>query len=752
MLAGNENRWVYALVALAFFGAWFVTAAKAEVIEEIIVTAEFREKAASDTPISITAFDSHRLQKFRMERSVDVAAQTPNLEMGRVFGLAAPRVNIRGVTNADYSPTSNTPVTVYSDGSVLNNTTVHGFAMFDLERVEVLRGPQGTLYGRNATTGSINFISARPTQEFSGYARGTIGRFGERRLDGAISGPLGERLSGRLAVTKGVGDGWVKNEVDGKDGPEQDDEAFRAVLEFVPTDEINIFLKAQYADYSGETVTNHSLARINPIFGSENPGPDSDFRRIRLDLTDRPEDITSTDIVLQVDWDLGSVTLTSLTGYNDHDRNDFNDDDSSEFVSLHQNFRHESDQFSQEFRLASNGTGAWSWITGIYYLVEDVEAQTRFDFTDLFFDPNPLNGYGSGRDGDQELTSYAAFFQVEYDFNKAWTGAIGLRYTDDEKEIDYLGRNCIGFPRLNDRSFVDWSAITLDCGETGAIVDSDSWSAVSGSASLQYRPNNNTLYYGNISNGFKGGGYNINTSTPSTVSSVDPESLWSYEVGFKWEAEDRSAVVSGSFFYYDYEDLQQFSLVDLGGGTGVPNFASILSNVDSAKVYGGEIEALIAPAEALLINLGVGWAKSEYTDFPQDDGTDFDGNEFPTAPELSVNGLIQYTFNLSDTWTLTPQFDWTYTDEFFVDVANRDSVEVNGRQVSLKPDSDWDLNFRLTFESLSLGLSVTAFIEEIGTDEGDQVFHFESFPSLGTSASVFEQPETYGVTVQYNFN
>ena len=201
-------------------------------IEEIVVTAERRESTVSDTPISMTAFDENLIQKFRMERSLDVADQAPNLQIEEVYGVSAPRITLRGVTNADYAVTSNSPVTVYSDGVVLNNTTIHGFAMFDLERVEVLRGPQGTLYGRNSTTGSLNFISARPTDEVTGYLRATAGRYGQKRLDGAVGGAVSDSLRARLAFTSGESEGWVTNVLNGDKEPAQDDKAIRLVLEY----------------------------------------------------------------------------------------------------------------------------------------------------------------------------------------------------------------------------------------------------------------------------------------------------------------------------------------------------------------------------------------------------------------------------------------------------------------------------------------------------------------------------------------
>ena len=721
-------------------------------IEEIVVTAERRESTVTDTPISMTAFDENLIRKLRMERSLDVADQTPNLQIEEVYGMSAPRITLRGVTNADYAPNANSPVTVYSDGVVLNNPTIHGFAMFDLERVEVLRGPQGTLYGRNSTTGSLNFISARPTDELTGYLRATAARYDQRRVDGAIGGAISDNLKARLAFTSEESDGWVTNVLNGDKEPNQDNKAVRLVLEYSPTQDVDVFFKAQWAEYSGEGVIFHNGASIHPFFGTPNPGPADDYRSIAQDLDDRREDIDSLDMVLQVDWHLSDWTLTSVTGFNDHERDEVNDVDATEFPALHENFQHESDQFSQEFRLTSNSEGPAEWIFGAYYMEEELDAATRFDFTALFFDPDPMNGYGAGNDRYQKLESIAAFAQLDYAFDEKWSAGFGLRWTEDEKTVVFSGRSCIGFPRQNELSFIDWSLIWLECGGSGTQADKEDWSSVSGKASIEYRPDDRNLIYASYSKGFKGGGFSLDTAEVDSISEVDPEDLNSYEAGFKWQAQSGKAVVSGALFFYDYKDLQQFSLEDLGSAGGQPNFAFILSNIDEAEVLGAELELSWAPDERTYITLGFSWADTEFTDFVQADGTDFSGNEFPHASEFTFNGLVQYRFDVLGNWSLTPQLDWSFAEGYFVNNENDRYVDITPTErFRVETEDDWDVNFRLTLESIGSGFTVTAFIEDIGEDQGDIKMHYPSFGSLGSSLTNTSRPETYGLTISYEF-
>ena len=721
-------------------------------IEEVVVTAERRESTVTDTPISMTAFDENLIQKFRMERSLDVADQAPNLQIEEVYGVSAPRITLRGVTNADYSVTSNSPVTVYSDGVVLNNTTIQGFAMFDLERVEVLRGPQGTLYGRNSTTGSINFISARPTDELTGYLRATAGRYGQKRFDGAVGGAVSDSLRARLAFTSGESDVWVTNALNGDKEPTQDDKAMRLGLEYDLAENVDVFFKAQWSEYSGEALLFHSGASVHPFFGTPNPGPSDDYRSIVMDLDDRPEDIDSLDIVLQVDWRFSDWTLTSLTGFNDHERLWINDDDASEFPVLHEYSQHESDQFSQEFRLTSDFEGPAEWILGVYYMEENLDALGAFDFTALFFDPDPSNGYGSVNARAQTLDSFAAFAQLDYAFAEKWSAGLGLRWTEDEKTYDFEYLPCIGFPRQDDRSFTDRSLISLDCGGTQERADKADWSAISGKVSIEYRPDDRSLFYASYSKGFKGGAFAVDSTLSDGTGRVDPEDLRSYEAGFKRQAQNGKAVVSGALFFYDYEDLQQKSLVDLGSEDGLPNFVNLLNNVDEAEVYGAEVELQWSPNERTYTMLGFGWVDTEYTDFVQADGTDFSGNEFQNAPEFTFNGLVQYRFDGLGNWSVTPQLDWSFAQGYFINLANDSFVDITSTErYQVETEDDWDVNFRLTFESIDLAFSVTAFIEDIGENQGDITQHYPSFDSLGTSMTNISRPETYGLTFAYEF-
>ena len=238
---------------------------------------------------------------------------------------------------------------------------------------------------------------------------------------------------------------------------------------------------------------------------------------------------------------------------------------------------------------------------------EELDALGAFDFTALFFDPDPSNGYGSINARAQTLKSYAAFAQLDYELAEKWSAGLGLRWTEDEKTYDFEYRPCIGFPRQNDLSFIDSSLIWLDCGGTQERTDKADWSAISGKVSIEYRPDDRSLFYASYSKGFKGGAFAVDSTLSDSSGRVDPEDLRSYEAGFKWRAQDGKTVVSSALFFYDYENLQQKSLVDLGSEDGLPNFVNLLNNVDEAEVHGAEVELSWSPNERAYMMLGFGW-------------------------------------------------------------------------------------------------------------------------------------------------
>ncbi|WP_353405907.1 TonB-dependent receptor [Pseudoteredinibacter isoporae] len=465
-------------------------------IEEVMVTAQRRTESAQDVPVSLTAYSAEDLKIVNVTRSSQLAAQTPNMvAVDGNFGLSAPIISMRGVSNVDFSAISNTPIAVYSDGVILNNIQTHGFAMFDLERVEILRGPQGTLFGRNSTTGAMQVFSARPTEEFSAGVEVTLGRFDRSRQEAFVSGKLTDSARARLAYVSNRSSGYVKDQL-GRDAQNEDVQAARFSLDWDATEALKVEWRLAHQQIDNKPVVFHNQLPTN-VFDPTSPGGSaSDFRRVTLspsyERKEKGETIMSS---LTVDWDLGDVNLVSVTGIVDHDFQYQNDEDASTQALGHSQAFTGQRQLTQEFRLQGQ-TDRLDWVAGVFFMDEEVESQTSYDINGILaalphgfvpgsdgtiggFDAalglggawigsaqlagfeatdsisvaqayNVLQAVGRLPQGNvstrankhkQNLESMAVFSHLKYRINDYWGATMGLRWSRDEKDLNgqYLG-------------------------------------------------------------------------------------------------------------------------------------------------------------------------------------------------------------------------------------------------------------------------------------------------------------------------
>lgn len=721
-------------------------------LEEVIITARRRAQSIQEVPVAVTAINTEQMEVLNIGRPMDLADQIPNVQIEEQFGLTAPRITMRGIVNADFNAAANSPVAVYSDDVVLNSIQDHGFAMFDLERAEVLRGPQGTFFGRNSTTGAIQFISAKPTEELSGKLDLTYGRFDKTRIEAAIAGPLiKDTLLGRISVLKNDSDGHLKNTFTGRNTPKADDMSIRTFLMYSPNEKLDVAFKFQYSKSEGEPIVFHNLIDANPLNG-EPGGPASDYRKTPLDNGLRPvEELVDTYLSsLVINYDFGPVTLTSVTGYSEHEYVDINDIDASSDLLLNELFANDQNQFSQEFRLSGNSDSGLDWIAGLYYLTEDVSAQTYFEFPGIISLPiDPTNSFGSGYEAKDSLESYAVFAQGDYRFSDQWSVSAGLRWSRDERDIEHFSDPFFGFDSTAsifwDRSQHTFSSLAV------TPPASDSWSAISGKVAIEYRPNSDTLVFASYSRGFKGGSFNGGATSIAEFSKVDPEWINSYELGIKTDILGGLGIFNATAFFYDIEDMQQFSLAPSQTSVAL---ARLLLNIPEARTYGLEIETFLKPIDGLSINLGLGYTETEFTDFVERDlagnvTNSFNGNDFPGAPKITFNGTVSYDIPVSFGYVI-PQVDWSYVDEYFVDIENTKTLVTGGRTYDTTVGDFWDVNLRLGITNQDKSIRATLFVENVSDEI--QLTHTYS-PALlgGTSITVVRPPRTYGVRFSYEF-
>jgi len=714
-------------------------------LEEITVTARRREQNLQDVGTSITAFGAKDLQNLGLEDVTDIAGQTPGLQFNQ-YGATITVYNLRGVSQNDFTDHQEAPVAVYVDDAYVASMGALSGSLYDLQRVEILRGPQGTLFGRNATGGLIHYITNRPTFDTNGYVQVTGGNFGTVNSQGALNVPLSDTLAARLSFATDKHDGYIHNLI-GPDVNDQNQYEGRLQLLIKPGDNGEILLKVHGLRNDREVEGNYSWSASAPnalgvgefqpggsdFFGYNGAGTTDPFTQQldRKGLFDR----TVYGASANATWHFGAVTLSSITDYLHLRKRYGEDSDVSPNPVFDYDVWQDFNQFSQEVHL-SGEHGPWRWITGVYFLHYHSDDQNVIstdpsgNFFPLYGGGDPFYtapGFSSGALYSLGTGSAALFGQTEWDFAPGWTAILGARYTEDRKTYHYQYQAAPEpFPedfKFNDtRTFVNFSA----------------------KAELDYKFDRDNMLYASVNRGAKGGGWSavtggdVVTSTdlappPSDIASVlrfDQETLTSYEVGSKLRFLNGAARLDAALFYYDYRKYQGFFLVGL---------AQAVKNID-ASVKGGELELAWVPIKGLTTELGVSGLDARAYDVPMPCGCALIDTQMPQAPRWTVNGLVRYE------WT-TPvgrfaagvDAKWE-TSQYF---------ELINALVDREP-AHIVTNARLGYTSLQGDWDVTFGVRNL-TDRRYRVYNLDLSATLGSDQSVYAPPRLWNVTVAYRF-
>lgn len=665
----------------------------AQVLEEVVVTAQKREQSLQDVGISVTAFTGDQLQALGLTSAVDIVAQTPGLEVSGPGGGSINSFSIRGVTQNDFAASQESPVAVYIDEGYITLNSITNFSLFDIDRAEVLRGPQGTLFGRNATGGLVHYITARPSQEADGFIDVQLGEEGRTRIEAAAGGGFSDAVAGRVSGVFNKNNGLIDRE-GGPDLMETDDFSIRGQLLIEPNDEVEVLLKAQYSEDSGvRGGYAHTVASAGEFVSDPNATDFFGYRDADGDPFTVEQDFDGfssaevLDLAMHVDWDIGNYTLTSITNYQDIEDSYGEDADVSPFdVYNYQQFN-DVEQFSQELRVSWEGE-RYRAVVGFYYLNIDGTYNT-VQTGDAFFGTGV--GYPAGTaelaGADQETKTWAIFGQTEIDLNEKSRLILGLRYNSDEKDFDYQSTD-IYF--LQGGSF----AFSED------LSDDD----ISAKVQLNYDLNEDWMLYAGINRGIKAGGFNLPLfPIAAETFEFSGETLMSYEVGFKASLTDTTRL-NASAYYYDYDDYQAYSF---------DGFATFLFNAN-AETYGAEVELTSSPVEGLDLLFGLAWLDSEVTDVPL--SISATGKETAAlAPELSFNALVRYEWPAFG-GALSVQSDFSWKDDHNFNLSFTPVIEEEAYGV---------LNARLGFTSGSEQWSAAIFVKNL-TDTNYRTYAFDS--------------------------
>jgi len=680
----------------------------AVVLDEIVVTAQKREENLQEVPVSITALDAEKLDLLTAG-GADVkflAGRVPSLTLESSFGRAFPRFYIRGLGNTDFDLNASQPVSMVVDDVVLENPVVKGMPLFDLDGVEVLRGPQGTLFGRNTPAGIVKFDTRKPTSELEGSVRASYGTFESVDVEAAVGGGLTESLSARLSVLYQSQADWIDNRFTGEDDAlgGHDTWAWRLQFAWEPNEDFSALLNLHGWELDGTA----RIFRANILKHGEDDLVDG-FEQDEVFQDGRNEQsIEAQGAVLRFEYDFGGAALTSVTGYETisdmFSRGDIDGGFGAVFAPPSGPgfipFPSESadgipdlDQFTQELRLASTGDGEWGWLAGFYWFDESLTAETH-SFNSLA-PGNPRDGFAFQT---QDAQSWALFGSLDWRPTEDWTLKAGLRYTTDEKEFA---------AERPDPTFQTPTAAPIR-----AETDAD---LVTWDLSATYAVDENVNVYGRVGTGFRApsiqgrilfcadfeGGTNPATNC---VSIAEEEEIFSIEAGVKTELLDRRLRLNFAGYTYEVDGQQ---LVAVGGQF---NTATLL-NADTTNGYGLEADLDWMPGSGWLVTLGTSWNHTEIDDpnlavAPCGGGCTVldpivgglarvDGNPLPHAPEWIFNGIVDYRRPVAD-GVFSGSLDWAYQSEksFFLyesEEFNGDSLELGLRFAYLFPAGTWEL-------------------------------------------------------------
>ncbi len=705
------------------------------VLEEIVVTAQKREQNMQSVGVSVAAFSNEQLKSLGFTNTVDVTQHTPGLSVGVVGGTGAINLlSIRGVAQNDYNLHQESPNAIYVDQAYLSFLGAASGQMFDLERVEVLRGPQGTLFGRNATGGLLHYVSRKPSGDLNGYTQLRIAEFNQVRFEGAIGGGFSDTVSGRIAVMTNNHDGITENRA-GPDAHEADSRAVRAHLKVEPGDTFDALISAHYSvnDNEKAAVYQHVAAGIDAnglgydladdenFWGTCNGcdflgyrDADNDMHAGAWDrvgfMDRRVAGATAT-----LNWRLGDLNVTAVSNYTDIDIYYGEESDSSTNALLTVDIDQGARQFSQELRISSE-TGRANWVAGLYYL--DVDS-SMFQMLDVpIFSGTPF-GYRSLSFADSKTRSWAMFGHVEFDMADEWKLTAGVRWTDDDKKHEnFVDEVDVGYGRV-----LDFTRATV--GDLTHYSEGD-WA---GKLALDWTPSDNMLIYGSITRGHKSGGFNasIDGAIPVSEMRFEAEILTSYELGLKATLFGGNTRLNSSAFYYDYKDYQAFDLRGL---------AAVISNRD-AKVSGAEIELTTVPAEGWLLNLGASFLDTTVKDFGLSTGLLVD-RKAPMSPEFSLNGLLRKEWQLSS-GRIGVQVDVSHVGKQYFAGSNAPTSLASayttvGARLAFASDKNWE---------------VAVFGQNL-TDE-DYVVYVYDISAFGYNLKSYGPPRWAGVEFRYDF-
>lgn len=687
-------------------------------VSDIVVTAQRRSQRLQDVPLSVSALGAEQLESARIQSVEDFQGRVPTLVYSE-HNASDPQIRVRGIGSDFDGASLERSVAVFVDDVYLGRASGGTADLFDLDRVEVLRGPQGTLYGKNTVGGALNFISARPTQSPLARFSATVGNYNTLEARAVVSGPLGDNVAGRFSVATRNHDGYNTNLNTGNDVDDLSSVALRGSLDIDLSDNLTLLLSADSYRRRGAGANRHAINIGSPAFAAA-AGPDARHNYL---VDDGRQDTDTSGVSARLEWQGSFGTVTSITAYRTNDADIALDLGGNRFSRVpgdvsapfgnSNSIEESAEQFSQELRLA-NEVGAFSYVAGLYFFHEDV---ARTETTTVFSLASPVDQVNI-QDAESGATSYAIFADGTYRFNDQWELGVGLRWSKDDKSYDAVisGNRFPGLP---------WT-----------VDEEESWDAFTPRVTLSYHATPDHMIYGTVSRGFKSGGWDGQpTSLAAASLPVDPEFVTNYEIGGKSVWLDRRLVLNGAVFYMDYTDLQIFTLTTPPGQI-VPIGA--LVNAGSATNAGLEIEANFAVTDQTTLSLAYGYLDTEITDDVMVGTVNVNGNRFSRSPEHTLSLAVDHTMPLNSAFELGLHGGYRYTSEYFYNTENTAPAFVEASDI-------FDASAEL------IALNANWKVSVWGKNLSDAEVPTHIIVAANTGFARFAPPRTFGATLTWTY-
>jgi iron complex outermembrane receptor protein len=746
-------------------------------LDEITVTAQKRSQNLQDVPVSITVLDRDSLNKARLGSPGDLVQYVPNLQVQLVVGDDVPIFSLRGISMADFSYNQNAPIAAYVDEVYKGNPSLFGITLYDLERVEVLRGPQGTLYGKNTTGGALNFITREPELGSSdGYVKLGYGNYNRVDTTGAVNIPIGETVAARFAFVTANADGWFKSRSAGvQDKNGVANYSIRGELLWRPQSGLEFLLTAQGslsnptnygvwaqippgspgvggAPYSGYNYLEPNGTVINvPSNVMPDPRTGLGQRELTSSISQHRDDHARS-VAFKVFWDLNdSLKLTSITSYDRGDLFDPEDSTGSYVQAARGIYVVAARQFAQDLRLATRFSGPFNILVGTYYSEEQVKNSTDYQlYYDIDYNRDGVLNYldcqqsiaasrvnpaitplgcGYQNSFDQTKRSGSVYGDATYDIQSNVQLHAGVRETyDDGRQYNFksLAHGSDGVPVA--------SQIPGGTDLNATLAQSFQTTRTTGRLGLDYKVSPDNLLYANYSRGYRGASFNAQAFFQvAEFNTAKPEDVEAFEIGTKNQLLDHKLTINGAVFQDNYKNQQ---VLDVNPSTG----AQTLNNLTRSRIRGGELEVTARPLRDLRFNVGVGYTEARVLEGSYI-GVDIKGRTLINVPKWTMTGGVDWRAISNDAGHVDAHLDGSYASTQYFSIYNTPAVTQPGYGL---------LNARLAYAPASDKYEIALWVKNL-TDKLYSTFIGDNSGSFGEITHELGTPRTYGIEASYRF-